>query len=49
MAQLLLQENGTVTIAHSRTKDLKEVAKRADILAVSYTHLPIRSKTIEKL
>ena len=35
MAQLLLQENGTVTIAHSRTKDLKEVAKRADILVVA--------------
>lgn len=31
----LLQENGTVTIAHSRTKDLKEVAKRADILVVA--------------
>lgn len=35
MAQLLLRENGTVTIAHSRTKDLKEVAKRADILIVA--------------
>lgn len=32
MALLLLHENGTVTIAHSRTKDLKEVTKRADIL-----------------
>lgn len=35
MAQLLLRENGTVTIAHSRTKNLKEVAKRADILIVA--------------
>lgn len=35
MAALLLRENGTVTIAHSRTKDLKEVAKRADILIVA--------------
>lgn len=35
MAQLLLKENGTVTIAHSRTKNLKEVAKRADILVVA--------------
>lgn len=35
MALLLLRENGTVTIAHSRTKDLKEVAKRADILVVA--------------
>jgi len=32
MAQLLLQENCTVTIAHSRTKDLAEVCKSADIL-----------------
>ena len=35
MAHLLLAENGTVTIAHSRTKDLKEVASRADILIVA--------------
>lgn len=35
MALLLLRENGTVTIAHSKTKDLKEVAKRADILVVA--------------
>lgn len=35
MSLLLLRENGTVTVAHSRTKDLKEVAKRADILVVA--------------
>ncbi len=35
MAMLLLRENGTVTIAHSRTTNLKEVAKRADILVVA--------------
>ena len=35
MALLLLRENGTVTIAHSRTKNLKEVTKRADILVVA--------------
>lgn len=35
MALLLLRENGTVTIAHSRTKDLKEVTKRADILVAA--------------
>lgn len=35
MALLLLQENGTVTITHSKTKDLKEVTKRADILIVA--------------
>lgn len=32
MALLLLKENGTVTVCHSRTKNVKEVAKRADIL-----------------
>lgn len=32
MAMLLLHENGTVTICHSRTKDLAEVCRRADIL-----------------
>ena len=32
MAVLMLRENATVTIAHSRTRDLKEKKKRADIL-----------------
>ena len=35
MALLLLRENGTVTVAHSRTKELEEVTKRADILIVA--------------
>lgn len=35
MAMLLLRENGTVTITHSRTKNLKEVTKRADILVAA--------------
>ena len=35
MALLLLRENGTVTIAHSKTKELKEICKRADILVVA--------------
>ncbi|MBT6123182.1 MAG: bifunctional methylenetetrahydrofolate dehydrogenase/methenyltetrahydrofolate cyclohydrolase FolD [Candidatus Puniceispirillum sp.] len=35
MAQLLLKESCTVTIAHSRTKDLKEVCARADILVAA--------------
>lgn len=35
MAILLLRENGTVTVAHSKTADLKAVAKRADILVVA--------------
>lgn len=34
-AMLLLQKNGTVTICHSKTKDLKAVTKRADILVVA--------------
>ncbi len=32
MALLMLRENATVTVAHSRTADLKEVCRRADIL-----------------
>ena len=35
MALLLLRENGTVTICHSKTADLKAVTKRADILIVA--------------
>lgn len=35
MALLMLRENATVTVCHSRTKDLKEVTRRADILIVA--------------
>lgn len=35
MALLLLRENGTVTVCHSRTEDLKEVTRRADILVAA--------------
>ena len=35
MALLMLRENATVTIAHSKTANLKEVTKRADILIVA--------------
>jgi methylenetetrahydrofolate dehydrogenase (NADP+)/methenyltetrahydrofolate cyclohydrolase len=35
VAQLLLQENCTVTIAHSRTRDLPAVCRRADILVAA--------------
>lgn len=35
MAMLMLQENATVTIAHSRTQNLKEICKQADILIVA--------------
>ena len=35
LAQLLLRENATVTLCHSRTRDLPEVTRRADILVVA--------------
>ncbi len=40
MSMLLLHKNGTVTICHSRTKNLKEITKTADILvaAVGRSH-----------
>lgn len=40
MAMLLLHQNGTVTICHSKTKNLKDVTSRADILvaAVGISH-----------
>ncbi len=34
-AMLLLEANGTVTVCHSRTKNLKEVCRRADILVAA--------------
>jgi methylenetetrahydrofolate dehydrogenase (NADP+)/methenyltetrahydrofolate cyclohydrolase len=35
LAQLLLRENATVTLCHSRTENLPEVARRADLLIVA--------------
>lgn len=35
MAMLFLEENSTVTICHSHTKDLKNICKNADILVVA--------------
>ncbi len=35
VAQLLLQKNATVTICHSRTQNIKEISKQADILVVA--------------
>ena len=35
MAMLLLQENGTVTICHSRTKNLADICRQADILVAA--------------
>ena len=49
MAQLLLKENCTVTILHSKSKDLKEECKRADILvaAVGVANL-VKSDWVKK-
>lgn len=35
VAQLLLNKNATVTVCHSKTKDIKEISKRGDILIVA--------------
>jgi methylenetetrahydrofolate dehydrogenase (NADP+)/methenyltetrahydrofolate cyclohydrolase len=35
LAQLLLQENATVTVAHTKTRDLPSVCRRADLLCVA--------------
>ncbi len=35
MAQMLLERNATVTVCHSRTRDLREVCSRADVLIVA--------------
>ncbi len=35
MAMLLTRENGTVTVCHSRTRNLREIARRADILVAA--------------
>ena len=35
MSMLMLRENATVTVTHSRTKDLKSITKKADILIVA--------------
>ena len=35
LAQLLINNNATVTVCHSKTKDLKEVTKRANIMVVA--------------
>ncbi len=43
IAALLLKENATVCIAHSRTKNLQEITKKADIL-ISATGIPLLIK-----
>ena len=35
MAMLLMEQNGTVTVCHSRTKDINKICKEADIIVVA--------------
>ena len=47
-AMLLLQKNGTVTISHSKTKDLKGICKEADILVSAVGKLHTVTKDMVK-
>jgi|TARA_B100001964_G_C14257612_1_gene613334 methylenetetrahydrofolate dehydrogenase (NADP+)/methenyltetrahydrofolate cyclohydrolase len=47
-ALLLLQENATVTVCHSKTKDLKEFTKNADILVVAVGKAKMLKKNMVK-
>lgn len=47
-AMLLLQKNGTVTICHSKTKDLKDICKEADILVSAVGKLHTVTKDMVK-
>lgn len=47
-AMLLLQKNGTVTICHSKTKDLKGICKEADILVSAVGKLHTVTKDMVK-
>ena len=48
IAMLLLQKNGTVTICHSKTRDLKEVCKEADIIVSAVGKLHTVTKDMVK-
>jgi methylenetetrahydrofolate dehydrogenase (NADP+)/methenyltetrahydrofolate cyclohydrolase len=48
IAQLLLQKNATVTICHSKTKDLPKVCKEADILVVAVGRPKLVTKDMVK-
>lgn len=49
LAHLLLAENATVTIAHSRSRDLPGIARRADLLCVAVGRPEMVDKTFVKL
>ncbi len=48
VSMLLLKENGTVTICHSKTKNLPEVCKRADIIVVATGKINTLTKDMVK-
>ena len=48
MAALLLSENCTVTLAHSRTRSLPEVSRRADILVAAVGSGGIRARRLDQ-
>lgn len=48
LAQLLLDKNATVTICHSRTKDIWEITKRADIVCVAIGKAKFLKKNMVK-
>lgn len=48
VAMLLLKQNGTVTICHSKTKNLSEVCKRADIIVVATGKINTLTKDMVK-
>ncbi len=48
LAQLLLNRNATVTVAHSKTKNLSEIAKQADILVSATGHPDMITKDMVK-
>ncbi|MBE5756656.1 MAG: bifunctional methylenetetrahydrofolate dehydrogenase/methenyltetrahydrofolate cyclohydrolase FolD [Clostridiales bacterium] len=48
MAMLLLRENATVTICHSKTKDLKKICKQADILVAAIGRAKFVTKDMVK-
>lgn len=49
LAELLIQENATVTVAHSRTKDLNKIIKKFDIVCVAIGKANfVKAKTLNK-
>jgi methylenetetrahydrofolate dehydrogenase (NADP+)/methenyltetrahydrofolate cyclohydrolase len=47
-AQLLLAANATVTMAHSKTRDLPALARRADIMVAAIGKAAIRQRRLDQ-